>query len=90
MIGEISIGSIYVTLSYSNKITKSFTDIAEIQEALNLFRESSKRLNHLLELTLEEQEDGKLIEMKSKTIRFKNANIIVNGVMILENLNFEI
>ena len=90
-IGSISIGAIYVTLSYSNKVTKSFTDIAEILEALNLFRESYKRLNNLLELTNEEVEVSNTIEeIKDKTIVFQNANIFVNGVTILENLNFEI
>lgn len=90
MIGSISIGSIYVTLSYSNKVTKSFTDVADILEALNLFRESYKRLNNLLELTLEDEKMLNDIEINDKTIKFKNANILVNGTTILENLNFEI
>lgn len=90
MIGSISIGSIYVTLSYSNKVTKSFTDVADILEALNLFRESYKRLNNLLELTVEDKETSNNIEIKNKTITFENANIMVNETTILENLNFEI
>lgn len=90
MIGSISIGSIYVTLSYSNKVTKSFTDVADILEALNLFRESYKRLNNLLELTIEDDEISNNIEINDKTITFENANIIVNGTTILENLNFKI
>lgn len=90
-IGSISIGAIYVTLSYSNKVTKSFTDIAEMLEALNLFRESYKRLNNLLELTTEEVELSDAIEeIQDRTIVFQNANILVNGVTLLENLNFEI
>ncbi len=90
MIESISIGSIYVTLSYSNKVTKSFTDVADILEALNLFRESYKRLNNLLELTLEDEKMLNDIEINDKAIKFKNANILVNGTTILENLNFEI
>lgn len=90
MIGSISIGSIYVTLSYSNKVTKSFTDVADILEALNLFRESYKRLNNLLELTIEDDKISNHIEINDKTITFENANIIVNETTILENLNFEI
>ncbi len=90
IIRSISIGSIYVTLSYSNKVTKSFTDIADILEALNLFRESYKRLNNLLELTLEDEKMLNDIEINNKTIKFENANILVNGTTILENLNFEI
>jgi len=89
MIGSISIGSIYVTLSYSNKVTKSFTDISEIIESLNLFRQSYVRLNNLLELMIEEN-DKNNIEIKDTKIVFNNANIIVNGCVILENLNFEI
>lgn len=89
-LGSISIGSIYVTLSYSNKVTKSFTDVADILEALNLFRESYKRLNNLLELTLEDEKKVCNIEIKNKTIVFENANIIVNENVILENLNFKI
>ncbi|MCI8290790.1 MAG: ABC transporter ATP-binding protein [Clostridia bacterium] len=90
-LGSISIGSIYVTLSYSNKVTKSFIDIADILEALNLFRESYKRLDNLLELTLEDDEKKICnIEIKDKTVVFENANIIVNGKVILENLNFNI
>ncbi len=89
MLGSISIGSIYVTLSYSNKVTKSFTDIATIIEALNLFRESYTRLENLLNLTTEENKN-KEIALENKTITFKNASIKVNGTTILENLNFEI
>ncbi len=89
-LGSISIGSIYVTLSYSNKVTKSFIDIADILEALNLFRESYKRLDNLLELTLEDEKKICNIEIKDKTVVFENANIIVNGKVILENLNFNI
>lgn len=91
MVGSISIGSIYVTLSYSNKVTKSFVNVADILEALNLFREAYKRLNNLLELTIEDEKiSNNLKEVNNKTITFKNANIIVNGNTILENLNFEI
>lgn len=90
MIGSISIGSIYVTLSYSNKVTKSFTDVADILEALNLFRESYKRLNNLLELTIEDDKISNNVGINDKTITFENANIIVNGTTILENLNFKI
>lgn len=89
MIGSISIGSIYITLSYSNKVTKSFTDISEIMEALNLYRESYGRLNHLLQLTTEEN-NRKEIKIEDKTITFKDVNIIVNGHILLENLNFTI
>ena len=90
MTGNISIGSIYVTLSYSNKVTKSFTDIADIIEALNLFRESYKRLNNLLELTIEDDKKLKNIDINNRTIVFKNASIIVNKTTILKNLNFQI
>lgn len=90
MIGSISIGSIYVTLSYSNKVTKSFTDVADILEALNLFRESYKRLNNLIELTIEDDKISNNVGINDKTITFENANIIVNGTTILENLNFKI
>lgn len=90
MAGNISIGSIYVTLSYSNKVTKSFTDIADIIEALNLFRESYKRLNNLLELTIEDDKKLKNIDINNRTIVFKNASIIVNKTTILKNLNFQI
>lgn len=90
MTGSISIGSIYVTLSYSNKITKSFTDIADIIEALNLFRESYKRLDNLLKLTQEDENSINDIEINDRTITFENASIIVNGATILENLNFKI
>lgn len=87
--GFITIGSIYVTINYSNKVTRAFTDLAEILEFLNLCIVSYKRLNNLLNLTLED-EKTKNIEIKNTTITFKNANIIVNGKMILKNLNFTI
>lgn len=90
MLGSITIGSIYVTLSYSNKVTKSFTDIATIIEALNLFRESYSRLENLLKLTTEDEKNKKQIVLENKKITFKNASIKVNGTTILENLNFEI
>lgn len=90
MTGNISIGSIYVTLSYSNKVTKSFTDIAEILEALNLFRISYKRLENLLKLTLEDEENINNIQIQNSKISFENVNIIINKTTILENLNFTI
>ena len=90
MTKTISIGAIYVTLSYSNKVTKSFTDVADMIEALNLFRESFKRLDNLLVLTTEDVKKKKEIKLEDKTIRFENVNIIVNDTVILKNLNFTI
>lgn len=91
MVGSISIGSIYITLSYSNKVTKSFIDVADILEALNLFRESSRRLNNLLDLTLEDEIlTSDLVDIKNQTITFSNASILVNGTVLLEGLNFTI
>lgn len=90
MTGSISIGSIYVTINYSNKVTGSFTDISEIIEALSLFMVSYKRLNNLLELTKEETSNAINIDITNKNITFNNANIIVNGEIILKNLNFKI
>lgn len=87
--GTISIGSIYVTINYSNKITRAFTDLAEILEFLNLCIASYNRLDKLLNLTLED-ERAKNIKIEDTTITFKNANITVNGKIILKNLNFTI
>lgn len=88
MKNAISIGAIYVTLSYSNKVTKSFTDVADMIEALNLFRESFKRLDNLLILTTEDVKNKEKKKLIDKTIRFENVNIIVNDTVILKNLNF--
>lgn len=90
MTKSITIGAIYVTLSYSNKVTKYFTDIAEIIESFNLFRESAERVNDLLILTTEENSSRGSISVKKRTIKFENVNIYVNCVCILENLNFTI
>lgn len=84
----ISIGSIYVTINYANKITRAFTDLAEILEFFNLCMVSYKRLNNLLKITLEDEEKNSNIQIKDTTITFKNANIKVNGITILKNLNF--
>ena len=89
--GAISIGSIYVTINYSNKITRAFTDLAEILEFLNLCIVSYKRLNKLLYLTLEDRKiKNKDIKVENTTIKFKNASISVNGKTILKNLTFTI
>lgn len=89
--GFITIGSIYVTINYSNKITRAFTNLAEILEFFNLCIASYKRLNNLLNLTLEDKETiNKEIEIKDTTITFKNASIKVNSEVILSNLNFTI
>lgn len=88
--GIISIGSIYVTINYANKITRAFTDLAEILEFFNLCMVSYKRLNNLLKLTLEDEDKNNNIQIKNSTITFKNANIKVNGTTILSNLNFTI
>ena len=85
----ISIGSIYVTLSYSNKVTKSFIDISEIIEALTLFLQSFTRLDNLLKLTTEDN-SKKEVKLENRKIDFINATITVNGKVILENLNFNI
>lgn len=86
---SITIGAIYVTLSYSNKVTKSFVDISEIIEAINLFFQSYVRLDNLSKLITEDN-SKKEIELEDRTITFKNANITLNGNILLENLNFEI
>ena len=89
--GFITIGSIYVTINYSNKVTRAFTDLADILEFFNLCMTSYERLNNLLDLTLEDKEiENKDIKIKSTTITFKNASIKVNSKVILSNLNFTI
>lgn len=86
----ITIGSIYVTINYANKITRSFTDLSEILEVFNLCIVSCKRLNNLLNLTLEDEKSDENIEIRDTTITFKNANIKINGKILLSNLNFVI
>ncbi len=88
--GFITIGSIYVTINYANKVTRAFTDLAEILEFLNLCIASYKRLNNLLNLTLEDENKDNNIQINDTTITFKDANIKVNGTTILANLNFTI
>lgn len=88
--GSISIGSIYITLSYSNKVTKSFIDVADILEALNLFRESFRRLNNLLNLTLEDYTLEDIVDIQNHTITFSEVSILVNGTILLKDLNFTI
>lgn len=88
--GFITIGSIYVTINYANKITRSFTDLAEILEFFNLCIASCKRLNNLLNLTLEDKCQKEDIRIKDTTITFKNANIKSNETTLLTNLNFVI
>lgn len=86
----ITIGSIYVTINYSNRITRSFTDLSEILEVFNLCIASYKRLNQLLCLSLEDEDKTKNITINDTTISFKNVNIKVNGTVILKELNFTI
>ena len=87
----ITIGSIYVTINYSNKVTRAFTNITEILEVFNLCIASYKRLDNLLKLTVEDEKvQNKEIQIQNTTIVFKNANILVNGKTILKNLNFTI
>lgn len=88
--GFITIGSIYATINYANKITRAFTDLAEILEFLNLCIASYKRINDLLNLTLEDENKDNNIQINDTTITFKDANIKVNGTTILANLNFTI
>ena len=88
--GFITIGSIYVTINYANKITRAFTNLAEILEFLNLCIASYNRLNNLLKLTLEDENKDNSIKMDDTTITFKDVNIKVNGITILSNLNFTI
>ncbi len=89
MQNTITIGSIYVTINYSNKVTRAFTNLTEILEVFNLCIASYKRLNNLLNLTLEDEKTvNNNIEIQDTTITFKNANININGKTILKNLNF--
>ncbi len=85
----ITIGSVYVTINYANKVTRAFKDLAEILEFFNLCIASYKRLNSLLNLKVEENKDNNM-QINNTTITFKNANIKVNGMTILNNLNFTI
>ena len=87
--GFITIGSIYVTINYANKITRAFINLAEILEFFNLCIASYKRLDNLLNLTLEEGQKTN-IKIKDNTITFKDANIKVNNSTILTDLNFTI
>lgn len=86
--GIISIGSIYVTISYSNKIGRGFQSFGEMFEYINAFAIAYTRLNELLNLTLEDKENN--IEITNSKIVFKDASIIVNDKKILTNLNFSI
>ena len=86
----MTIGSIYVTINYSNRITSSFIDLSEILEVFNLCIASYKRLNQLLYLNHEDDDKNNNIVINDTTISFNNANIIVNGAMILKGLNFTI
>lgn len=91
MQNTITIGSIYVTINYSNKVTRAFTNLTEILEVFNLCIASYKRLNNLLNLTLEDKKTvNNNIKIQDTTITFKNANININGKTILKNLNFTI
>lgn len=87
----ITIGSIYVTIHYSNKVARAFTNLTEILEVFNLCIASYKRLDNLLKLTLEDENSkNKEIVIEDTTITFKDATITVNGKVILENMNFTI
>ena len=89
--GNISIGSIYVAINYSNKITRAFTDLAEILEFFNLCIASYKRLDQLLNLTVEDEKNQNIdIKLKDEKIEFKNVTIKVNNKEVLKNLNFTI
>ena len=74
--GIISVGSIYVTISYSNKIGRGFQSFGEMFEYINTFAIAYTRLNELLNLTLEEKENN--IKITNSKIVFKDASIIVN------------
>lgn len=84
----ISVGSIYVTISYSNKIGRGFQSFGEMFEYINTFAIAYTRLNELLNLTLEDKENN--INIINSKIVFKDASIIVNDKKILTNLNFSI
>lgn len=86
--GIISVGSIYVTISYSNKIGRGFQSFGEMFEYINTFAIAYTRLNELLNLTLEDKENN--INIINSKIVFKDASIIVNDKKILTNLNFSI
>lgn len=86
--GIVSVGSIYVTVSYSNKIGRGFQSFGEMFEYLNAFTIAYARLNELLNLTLEDKEND--IKITNSKIVFKDASIIVNGERILTDLNFSI
>lgn len=86
----ITIGSIYVTLSYSNRVTKAFTDISDILNAFNEFMVSYRRLKQIMELTTEEDETFKKANIRHNDIVFKQVSIFVNGNCILKDINLEI
>ena len=88
-IQAITLGSIYVVLSYSNRITKAFTDVSEILNAFNEFMVSYKRLKQIMELTVEEEKISNR-KIAHVDIIFKDACIWINGNCILRDLNIEI
>lgn len=86
--GIVSVGSVYVTVSFSNRIGRGFQSFGEMFEYLNAFAVAYTRLNELLNLTIEDKEND--IKITNSKVIFKDASIIVNGEKILTDLNFSI
>ena len=74
--GIISVGSIYVTISYSNKIGRGFQTFGEMFEYINTFAIAYTRLNELLSLTLEDKENNiKIITKKAIRVRILSIKV---------------
>lgn len=88
-LGQITLGSIYVVLQYSSKISEAFKEVNEIIALFNAFMESYRRINDLLQSNTE-KEEGKIVELPNLDIVFEDVSITMSNQVILEHLNFTI
>ncbi len=85
----ITVGAIYVTISYANKIINALNNMAELMEFINSYFVSYGRLQEIFNAKIENS--GTIPFNKDNfDIKFENVTIKLNNTTILKNLNFEI
>lgn len=88
--GNMQIGGLMATLTYSNTMLKYFQNVIYAVEGINGFLVPAKRIKEFLNLDEEDLICKNIVIHDYKKIEFKNVSIKFDNQVIFENINFAI
>ena len=88
-LGKITLPIMLVIFDYSTRIINQFSEFHHVLEEFNDFIIAYKRINNLVNLTIEDDSINDIVLNKYDVV-FKNVTIKLNDKKILSNVSFEI